>query len=187
MSNLRCFIDDAKAYYKHFYKLDIASAYKKYKLEGDKDVFEFASTYLVWNEIKEMYIAGEEDYDVFISFNDFLLYLFDEKSYYIRRPYYRFRGGHNRNRKTSFRQPKNNKISKKEKIEFQNKYNKNKDSRKKSWKRSYKKESLNRGKKSFRNKTKREIKNMLDDFNYEYVYSLSTGKDYDLADPWSWS
>lgn len=181
----RKFIEDSLSYYEHFYGTNISYYFARNRIKYNNDVFYFSSSLLNMNVLREIYNIGLEDYGVEVSFNEFIEYLCGTKE--IRRRYYNFSRKKDHYKKSSFRQPKNNKVQKKEsKKDKQILKEKRRNSKKKSWKRSYKKSSLKRGKRAYRNWIKNEINRYILDNNYEINYSISTGKDYNFADPWDW-
>lgn len=181
--NYRVFIKDAIDYYEHFFGINIPSDYDKKFLKKKKfDVFEYISEFLFVKELKEIYEIGLNEYDIDLTYNEFLMLLCDENPFYNN--YYKKLN----DQRKSFRQKKNQKILKKNKEMVKlSKKEKLKGKYQKTWKKSYKKSAIKSGNKAYRTWRRNEIeKIIIHGNNYEDEFITNTGKESKFADPWSW-
>lgn len=163
---MNTFIQDALDYYQHKHNVDIRKLFKK---DSESDYFIFCKKKLVWNELVEIYKIGLKEYNIEINFNEFLSELCVKKKYIYKRP---------KLEKTSFRQIKNNKISKKDRIQTKKRiYGSSK-----SYKKKYKSFMVKYSHKQHRNWTKKQI--LKDNFS---IFDNNNDTDYKIfTDPWGW-
>ena len=184
MENLKQFIIDAKDFYYHKTKksLDTLSQYSN-------DPFDVYHNYLHKNIIQIIQESGKYEYGVDLHLESLLNnLLYHQFSYY--RSTWRYKGDKER---TKFRQPKFNKIPKKEKKLKEKKYSK--DNRK-TWQRSSKKYYKKYGAKAHRNWAKREINYYLENIHKHpddlenqkerFLFTKNNREYKKFVNPWWW-